>query len=66
MWNSVSHPISSAAIVQNAAARPFTGTKKRDHITPVLASPYWLPIKYGIDCKILLCVFETLRGLAPA
>ncbi|KAK7886598.1 hypothetical protein WMY93_026219, partial [Mugilogobius chulae] len=29
--------------VQNAAARLLTGTKRRDHITPVLKSLHWLP-----------------------
>ncbi|KAI3356418.1 hypothetical protein L3Q82_017633 [Scortum barcoo] len=32
-------------LVQNAAARVLTRTRKRDHITPVLASLHWLPCK---------------------
>ncbi|XP_061487037.1 uncharacterized protein LOC133387065 isoform X2 [Rhineura floridana] len=31
-------------LVQNAAARLLTGTKRSDHITPVLARLHWLPI----------------------
>ena len=38
-------------LVQNSAARLLTGTKKRDHITPVLASLHWLPVKFRIDFK---------------
>ena len=53
-------------LVQNAAARLLTGHKKRDHITPILASLHWLPIRFRIDFKILLFVFKALNGLAPA
>lgn len=37
--------LSRLQLVQNAAARLITGTKKRDHVSPVLASLHWLPIK---------------------
>ena len=47
-------------LVQNAAARLLTGTRKREHITPVLASLHWLPVKFRIDFKILLYVFKAL------
>ena len=52
-------------LVQNSAARLLTGTKKRDHITPVLASLHWLPVKFRIDFKILLIAFKSINGLAP-
>ena len=32
-------------LIQNAAARVLTGTRKRDHISHVLASLHWLPVK---------------------
>ncbi len=51
-------------MVQNAAARLLTGTRKRD-ITPILASLHWLPIRFRIDIKILILVFKALNGLAP-
>ena len=44
--------------MQNAAARLFTGTKKREHITPVLASLHWLPVRFTI-------VFKIVNGLSP-
>ena len=31
--------------VQNAAVRVVTGTKKFDHITPVLRDLHWLPVR---------------------
>lgn len=52
-------------LVQNAAARMLTGSKKRDHITPVLCSLHWLPVAFRIDFKILLLVFKALNGTAP-
>jgi hypothetical protein len=51
--------------VQNTAARIVTGTKKLDHITPVLKSLHWLPVKYRIDFKILLLTYKAIHGLAP-
>uniref|UniRef100_A0A8C6NS09 5'-AMP-activated protein kinase subunit gamma-1 n=1 Tax=Nothobranchius furzeri TaxID=105023 RepID=A0A8C6NS09_NOTFU len=43
----------------------LTGTSKRDHITPVLASLHWLPVSYRIHFEILLFVFKSLHDLAP-
>ena len=34
--------------VQNAAARLVTNTRSRDHITPVLKDPHWLPVDQRI------------------
>lgn len=53
-------------LVQNAAARLLTGTRRREHITPILASLHWLPILFRIQFKVLLFVFKALNGLAPA
>ena len=53
-------------LVQNAAARVLTRTRRRDHITPVLASLHWLPIKWRIDFKILLLTYKALHGCAPS
>ncbi len=53
-------------LVQNAAARLLTGTKKYEHITPVLASLHWLPVRLRNEFKILLIVFKILHGLVPA
>ncbi len=43
--------INKLQIVQNAAARVFTRSRKYDHITPMLQSPHWLPIKFRISYK---------------
>ncbi len=52
-------------MVQNAAARVLTRTRKYDHISPVLSTLHWLPIKHRIDFKILLITYKALNGLAP-
>ncbi|KAF7662572.1 hypothetical protein LDENG_00232880, partial [Lucifuga dentata] len=39
------YAIRSLQLVQNAAARLLTKTRKYDHITPVLASLHWLPVQ---------------------
>ena len=49
-------------LIQNAAARFLTCTKRCDHITPILAALHWLPVSFRIDFKILLLVFKALNG----
>ena len=40
--------------------------RKYDNISPVLHSLHWLPVKYGIDFKILLLTYKTLNNMAPS
>ncbi len=47
-------------------ARVLTRSRKYDHITPILQSLHWLPIKFRISYKILLLTYKALNGLAPA
>ncbi len=46
--------INKLQLVQNAAARVLTRTRKYDHISPVLSTLHWLPIKHRIDLKIFV------------
>ena len=57
--------LSRLQLVKNSAARLLTGSRKRDHITPILASLHWLPILHRIHFKTLLMVLKALNGLAP-
>ncbi len=57
--------INKLQMVQNAAARVLTRTRKYDHISPVLSTLYWLPIKHCIDIKIMLITYKALNGFAP-
>ena len=53
-------------LVQNSAASCLqTGKRKCGHVTPLLASLHWLPVRFRINFKILLPVFKVLNGLAP-
>ncbi len=51
--------------VQNSAARILTGARKNEHITPILKSLHWLPVRFRVDLKILMLTYEALHGLAP-
>ena len=52
-------------LVLNTAARILTRTINNYHITPVLASLHWLPVKARVDFKVLLLIYKALHGLAP-
>ena len=49
----------------STSTRLVTGSRKYDHITPVLRSLHWLPIHQRIDFKIATLVYKCLHGLAP-
>lgn len=57
--------INKLQLVQNAAARVLTRSRKYDHITPILSSLHWLPVKFRIEFKILLLTYKALNNLAP-
>ena len=53
-------------MIQNAAARLLTRTKRKDHIThTILKSLHWLPVTYRIDFKVLLLAFKSLNDHGP-
>ena len=52
--------------VQNAAARLVSGTRRRDHITPVLQQLHWLPVRQRIVLKVAGLVHQSLAGVTPA
>ncbi|KAK3554753.1 hypothetical protein QTP70_033443, partial [Hemibagrus guttatus] len=39
--------------------------RRYEHITPILATLHWLPVKFRIDYKILLLTYKALNGLTP-
>ncbi len=62
----LAYSINKLPIVQNAAARVLTRSRKYDHFTPILQCLHWLPMKFSIGYKILLLAYKALNGLAPA
>ena len=53
-------------LIQKAAGTVLTGGFRRDPVCPVLASLQWLPVKFGIQFKILLTTSKALTGFAPS
>ena len=51
--------------VLNSAARLITGTKKFDHISPVICDLHWLPIDKRILFKLLCITYKSLNRQAP-
>jgi len=52
--------------VQNAAARLITGTRRSDHISPVLRQLHWLPVWQCVSYKIVTLVHRYLSGHVPS
>jgi radical SAM superfamily enzyme YgiQ (UPF0313 family) len=52
-------------LIQNTAAKIIKLAKKSDHVTPLLYSLHWLPVKERIEYKILLLTYKGLNHLAP-
>ena len=48
--------------VSNTAARILTGTRKHEHVTPVLLQLHWLPVEYFVQYKIILLTYKALYG----
>ena len=51
--------------VQNAAARLIFEESKYCHVTRLLKSLHWLPVKYRIFFKVLLITFKAIHSLVP-
>ena len=62
----LSYELEKLQRLQNTAARLTVRAKKSAHITPVLKSLHWLPVKERIIFKILLVTYKILHGFAPA
>ena len=51
--------------IQNTLARVVAGTRKRDHITPVLKDLHWLPVEQRINYKIAVITHKVLQEKQP-
>jgi len=52
--------------VQNAAARLVTGTRRSDHISPVLRQLHWLSLRQRVHFKVATFVHQSLSGISPS
>ena len=50
---------------QNFTARIVTGTRKYDHVTPVLQFLRWLPVQDMFNLRDATMAFKCIKGLAP-
>ena len=57
--------IDKLQLVQNAAAKIITKSKKFDRVTPLLRQLHWLPISKRITFKVLLLVYKSLNDMGP-
>jgi len=57
--------ISKVQSVQNAAARLLNGTRRGDHISPVLRQLHWLSVQRRVDFKLACFIYLSLFGQAP-
>ena len=53
-------------LIQNKSARLVSRTRPRDHITPVLKSLHWLPLKERIDFKIACPIYKSFNHEVPS
>ena len=51
--------------VQNFAARIICGSRKFDHVTPLLKELHWLPIKSQLYFRDAVLAFKCMTGSAP-
>jgi len=51
--------------VQNAAARLVMGTRRCNHMSPVLCQLHWLPVWQCVMLKIVTLVYQSLSSNAP-
>lgn len=55
-------PEKNLHLIQNTAVRVLTGTRQRDHISTILASLHWLPVKSISEFKILALTYKVFNN----
>ena len=51
--------------VQNFACRIVSGTRKFDHVTPILKQLRWLPVAKQLEYRSAVMAFKCMAGYAP-
>jgi len=69
--NSILHDTSILNIqklqrVQNSLAHIVTGTRRSEHITPVLERLHWLPLAMRVEYKVALLTFKVVTTQQPS
>ena len=50
---------------QNAAARVVVKVSRYNHVTQILESLHWLPVRYRIQYKIIITTYKASHLIAP-
>jgi hypothetical protein len=58
--------IKKLQLVQNNAARLVFRKRKYEHVTSLLKTLHWLPVKQRIEYKLNLLTFKAIHGQAPS
>ena len=66
VWaNTTNKNVRKLQAVQNFPCRIVSGAKKHDHLTPLLKSLSWLPVKDQLYYRQAIMVFKCMTGQAP-
>ena len=65
LYNTSAKNIQRLQRVQNTLARVVAGTKRRDHVRPVLRDLHWLPVTQRIEYKVALVTHKVLSTRQP-
>ena len=60
-----SHTFVTSTFSQNAAARLITGSRKSDHVIPLLKELHWLPVTQRVLYNLLVNVYKALNLIGP-
>ena len=67
VWsNTAEKNLKKLQTVQNFAARIVTGSRKYEHITPVLKDLQWLPVKLQLYYRDAILAYKCMNGHAPS
>ena len=65
VWaNTTNKNVRKLQAVQNFACRIVSGAKKYDHVTPILKSLFWLPVKDQLCYRQAIMAFKCMTGHA--
>ena len=66
VWSSITdRNVRKLQGIQNFAARIISGTRKYDHITPVLKELRWIPVRLQLYYREAIMAFKCMTGTAP-
>ena len=66
VWsNTAKKNVDELQLVQNFAARIVANKRKYEHVTPILRSLNWLPVRDQLYFRDAVLAFKCMSGLAP-